>query len=496
MGKKAELIIDKNVPVSVIDERIFSSFIEHLGRAVYGGIWEPNSPLSDSEGFRRDVLDLVRELNVPMVRYPGGNFVSGYNWKDGIGPRENRPKRIDLAWRTIEPNLIGTDEFASWAKKANTSIMMAVNLGTGNMQNALDLLEYCNIESGTYYSDLRCKNASKEPYKIKTWCLGNEMDGKWQTGHKTPSEYARTAAETARSMKMLDPSIELVACGSSNSKMATFPEWERIVLSECYDDVDYISMHQYFGKTANGTPEFLATNVEMENFINSTIAAADYVKAHVRSKKTMMISFDEYNVWYHAKGQDNELMKTLRLAPPLLEDIYTHEDALVLASMLLTILKHSDRIKIACLAQLVNVIAPIMVRNGKAFKQTIYYPYQQIASLARGGVVLYPILKSTKFSSPSFSDVNDVDALCVYHEEKKEAVIFAVNKANVALDLSITSSWDKVKPISFSEMTSDLDDVNSENETKVYPKERGINDSLSFTLKPYSWNVIKLKVEE
>ncbi|MGN0906184.1 MAG: alpha-N-arabinofuranosidase [Bullifex sp.] len=470
MIKKASMVIDRNLPVSAVDGKLFSSFIEHLGRAVYGGIWEPESGKSDEEGFRTDVLELVRELKVPMVRYPGGNFVSGYDWKDGIGPREKRPKRIDLAWRTIEPNLIGTDEFARWAKKAGSEIMMAVNLGTGTMKGALDLLEYCNIEGDTYWSDLRRGNGSKEPYGIKKWCLGNEMDGKWQTGHKTPSEYARIAAETARAMKQLDPAIELIACGSSNAKMATFPEWERIVLTECYDDVDYISMHQYFGKTEDGTPEFLANSVEMDRFIKATVAACDYAKAVTRSKKDMMISFDEYNVWYHAKSADDEMMKTLRTAPPLLEDIYTHEDALLLGSMLITLLKHSDRVKIACLAQLVNVIAPIMVRGDRAFRQTIYYPYMHVSTMARGGVVLCPIVSSPKFSTPSFEAVDLIDAVAVLHEEEGTVTVFAVSKSESPTELDITSSWGKHAVISHIEMTAPLDAVNSENGETVAPK--------------------------
>lgn len=500
MAKHASMILDRNVAVSAVDDRLFSSFIEHLGRAVYGGIWEPDADCADEDGFRTDVLELVRALKVPMVRYPGGNFVSGYDWRDGIGPRSERPRRIDLAWRTIEPNLIGTDEFARWAGKAGCDIMMAVNLGTGNMKDALALLEYCNIEGGTYWSDKRRENGSDKPYGIKTWCLGNEMDGKWQTGHKTPDEYARIAAETARAMKQLDPSIELVACGSSNGKMATFPEWERRVLTECYDDVDYISMHQYFGKTADGTPEFLANSVEMDRFIRATIAAADYAKAVTRSKKEMMISFDEYNVWYHTRKADDELMKTLRIAPPLLEDIYTHEDALLLGSMLITLLKHADRVKIACLAQLVNVIAPIMVRGGKAFRQTIYYPYMHVSTMARDGVVLLPIVSSPKFSTPSFESADEVDAVAVWHEAEGFIDVFAVSKSAESVELELSGSWNKLSVASWSEMTAPLDETNSELGEKVFPREAirraQAGRRISLTLKPYSWNAIRIKTEE
>lgn len=245
-----------------MDKRIYGSFIEHLGRAVYEGIYQPDSVFADEQGFRKDVLELVRELNVPIVRYPGGNFVSGFHWEDSVGPKEQRPKRVDLAWQVVETNQFGLNEFADWAAKANSEVMMAVNLGTRGIDEAVQLLEYCNMEGGTYLSELRKKHGYEKPHNIKTWCLGNEMDGPWQIGHKTAEEYARLANETAKAMKILDPGIELVACGSSNLWMPTFGDWERTVLEECYDSVDYISMHQYFGNPENNSADFLASSVE------------------------------------------------------------------------------------------------------------------------------------------------------------------------------------------------------------------------------------------
>ncbi len=502
MSTKAKLTVIKDVEVGAVDERLFSSFIEHLGRAVYGGIYEPDSPTSDEEGFREDVLKLVNSIKVPMVRYPGGNFVSGYRWEDGVGPKSERKSRIDLAWRTIDPNTIGVNEFASWAKKANTDIMMAVNLGTRGMQEALDLLEYCNIPSGSYYSDLRAKHGHKEPYGIKTWCLGNEMDGPWQTGHKTPAEYSRLAAEVGRAMKTLDHDIELVACGSSNSKMPTFPEWEKTVLSEAYDVVDYISMHQYYGKTADGTPAFLANSVDMDRFISSVVSTMDYVKAAKRSKKTMMISFDEWNVWYHNKQVDNEIMENnpWSIAPPLLEDIYNAEDALLVGSMLITLLRHADRVKIACLAQLVNVIAPIMVTEGKAWRQTIYYPYQAVSVLARGCKVLYPILQSSKYSTPSYEGVDTVEAIALYNEEESRVIVFAVNKdteANAEFDIDL-SYFKKIVSFAHQEMAAPLDAVNGPDKENVYPvftKTATVEGScIKAKLKKASWNVFSISV--
>ena len=298
--KKAALKIDRDYKVGEIDKRIYGSFIEHIGRAVYGGIYDPGHPLADDMGFRKDVIDLTRELQVPIVRYPGGNFVSGYRWEDGIGPKELRPKRTELAWFAIENNHMGTDEFCEWGRRADTDVMMAVNLGTRGVDAAKNLVEYCNFKEGTYWSDLRIKNGYKEPHNVKLWNLGNEMDGPWQIGHKTAEEYGRIAVEAAKVMKWVDPSIELVACGSSNSGMSTCYEWENTVLDHTYDFVEYISMHQYYGNTADDTPSFLANSLDMDRFIDNIISTCDYLKAKKRSKKTINISFDEWNVWYHA----------------------------------------------------------------------------------------------------------------------------------------------------------------------------------------------------
>lgn len=224
MAKKAKMIIDKEYRVAEVDKRIYGSFIEHLGRAVYDGLYQPGNPLSDEDGFRKDVIDLVKEIDVPIIRYPGGNFVSSFVWEDSVGPVDERPARLELAWRSLEKNEIGVNEFAKWTEKVNSEMMMAVNLGTRGIADACNLLEYCNHPGGTRYSDMRIAHGVKNPHNIKVWCLGNEMDGPWQLGHKTMEEYGRLAEETARAMKLIDPSIELVSCGSSNLEMPTFPK--------------------------------------------------------------------------------------------------------------------------------------------------------------------------------------------------------------------------------------------------------------------------------
>ncbi|NJP41370.1 alpha-N-arabinofuranosidase [Oscillospiraceae bacterium HV4-5-C5C] len=427
--KQAKVKIHKDFQIARTDPRIFGSFIEHLGRAVYGGIYEPGHPTADASGFRQDVIDLVKELNVPIIRYPGGNFVSGYNWEDGIGPVADRPRRLELAWGVTETNEIGLNEFAQWLQKVNAEMMMAVNLGTRGVDEARQLVEYCNHPAGSYYSDLRIKHGVKDPYGFKVWCLGNEMDGPWQIGHKTAQEYGRLATETAKVMKMTDPSIELVVSGSSNINMPTFGSWEAEVLDHCYDQVDYLSMHQYYGNAENDTPSFLARTLDMEAFIDNVVSTCDYVGGKKHSKKKIMLSFDEWNVWFHSKNAPFEPWSE---APAQLEDIYNLEDALLVGSMLITLLRHADRVKIACLAQLVNVIAPIMtVKGGPAWRQTIFYPYLQASQHGRG-TVLQTLTDSPKYDCKEYTDVPYLDTLVI--DNGMDGIsILAVNRGEEAL---------------------------------------------------------------
>ncbi|XAH74204.1 alpha-N-arabinofuranosidase [Kineothrix sp. IPX-CK] len=428
MMKKANMSIDRMNKISDIDDRIYGSFIEHLGRAVYNGIYEPGHPAADERGFRKDVIQLVKELKVPIIRYPGGNFVSGFNWEDSVGPKENRPKRLDLAWFTTETNEVGMQEFDDWLKEVDSQMMLAVNLGTRGADAARNLVEYCNHKGGSYYSDLRIEHGRKDPYKIKTWCLGNEMDGPWQMGHKTAYEYGRLANETAKMMRWVDPDIELVACGSSKMVMPTFADWEATVLTEAYDEVDYISLHNYWGNFDKDTESYLAGGILMDDFIKSVVAICDYVKAKKRSRKKINLSFDEWNVWYHTKESDKQIEHWLQ-APPRLEDIYNFEDALLVGDLLITLLKNSDRVKMACLAQLVNVIAPIMTETGgKAWKQTIYYPFYYTSVYGRGEA-LRVSLECPKFDCRQYTDVPMLDSVAVYNKEQETVTLFVMNRS-------------------------------------------------------------------
>ncbi|MFD0465889.1 alpha-N-arabinofuranosidase [Microvirga aerilata] len=394
--KEAKVTIDRDFSIAETDPRLFGAFVEHLGRCVYGGIYEPGHPTADERGFRRDVLDLVRELAPTVIRYPGGNFVSGYNWEDGVGPVENRPRRLDLAWMSTEPNTFGTNEFMDWCQAADVEPMMAVNLGTRGPDDARRLLEYCNFPGGTELSDLRRAHGWEKPHNVRFWCLGNEMDGPWQMETKTAWEYGRIAAEAAKLMKWIDPTIELAACGSSSRNMPTFGSWEDTVLEHSFDHVEYISLHTYLNNYADDTPAFLASPDLMDSFIEEVVAIADAVAARRRSPKRIMLSFDEWNVWYRTRRKNEGRVKLgWPVAPPILEEIYNMQDALAFGGACISLLNHADRIKSACLAQLVNAIAPIMTETGgPAWRQSIFYPFKDMSNLGRGTVL------QTKVDSP------------------------------------------------------------------------------------------------
>lgn len=498
--KKAKMIVDNAFKVSKVDNRIYGSFIEHLGRAVYNGIYEPNHPLADENGFRKDVMEFVKELNVPVIRYPGGNFVSNFFWEDSVGPLEERKPRLELAWRSLEPNTFGLGEFAKWTDKVGAKPMMAVNLGTRGIADACNLLEYCNHKGGTKYSDMRIKHGKKEPYDIKLWCLGNEMDGEWQLGKKTMDEYGRLSQETAKAMKLIDPSIELVSCGSSFMDMPTFPQWEATTLEYNYDYVDYISLHQYYGNLNNDSSDYLAKSDDMESFIKTVTSTCDFVKAKKRSKKTINLSFDEWNVWFHSKEQEADITTNhpWQVAPPLLEDHYNFEDALLVGLMMITLLKNADRVKIACLAQLVNVIAPIMTEvGGKAWRQTIYYPFLHASKYGRG-TVLQPLIDSPQHMTCEHGMINDIVSVAVYNEETEEVTIFAVNRnldEDLELDLDIRS-FEGYKMNEHIVMTNDdLKAENTPEKENVYPVcvpvTQTNNGKTSVILKKASWNVLR-----
>lgn len=445
----------------------------------------------------------MRKLNVPIVRYPGGNFVSQYRWEDGIGPQKQRPTRLDLAWRTIETNQFGLHEFMKWAAKVGTQANMAVNLGTRGIMTAANLVEYCNFPGGTYWSDLRRQNGQEKPFGIKTWCLGNEMDGPWEIGQKTAYEYGHLANETAKVMRRVDPSLELVACGSSSMDNPTFGDWERTVLDQCYDNIDLLSLHRYYGFYGDDDPNeldnYLGKNVDLDEFIKGVVAICDAVKAQKRSKKRINLSFDEWNVWYHSNQQDDETAPWQK-APHLLEDIYNFEDSLLVGSLLITLLKNSDRVKMACLAQLVNVIAPIMTNDNGVWYQSIFYPFMQVLNLGKG-VALTPHVAVDSYQSREFAVVPYLDSIATYDQDNHQLVIFAENKHQkdeLELDLTIKDLIiDNIKEATefcgyAPKQTNEDGAMKLHRLTDV---EIHNHNQLTAHLQPLSWNVICLTVE-
>ena len=488
---KARITVNKSYKIGSIDKRIYGSFIEHIGRAVYGGIYEPENESADDMGFRGDVIDLVKKIDVPIVRYPGGNFVSGYNWMDGTGDKSKRPKRIDLAWKSTETNEVGIDEFQEWARRVGSEVMMAVNLGTGTPSDAQNLVEYCNLDTDTYYADMRRKNGFEKPFGIKTWCLGNEMDGPWQIESKTAEEYGRKACETAKLMKWTDPSIELVACGSSGYNMPTFGDWELTVLNHTYDYVDYVSLHQYYGNQKNNAEDFLGRSEHMDAFIKSVAAICDAVKAKKHSHKTVNLSFDEWNVWYHSHGVK---VKDWSVAPPIIEDIYNFEDALVVGCMLITLQNNCDRVKMACLAQLVNVIAPIMTKTGGgAWAQTTFYPYMYASQYGRGET-LKPIVECESYQTSDKFNVPYAAVSVIDNAEKRELTVFAVNRSlenEMEIDLN-AEGFEGARLCKHVEVYSDdLKAINTEECERVTAVERELSDTT--VLKKHSWNMLVYK---
>ncbi len=455
------VFLDSRRVISPLDRNLFGSFLEHLGRAIYEGIYDPGSPLSDSNGFRRDVLNEIREMGVPIIRYPGGNFVSGYNWLDGVGPKDSRPHVLDKAWNSVNSNQFGTNEFMAWCKAVGTEPLMGLNLGTGTPEDAAALVEYCNLDKGTKWSDLRRRHGIADPYKVKRWCLGNEMDGPWQIGHVTATDYGIKAQDAARQMRYVDPSLELIACGSSGPGMPTYLEWDREVLEQCYDYVDGLSLHRYFTNSADepgggDSARFLAMNLSMEQQIAETLAVCDLVRGHKRSPKKLWLSFDEWNVWYRARSGD-AVNGHHQEAPHLLEEVYNLEDALLVGGLINSLLRNCDRVKIACLAQLVNVIAPITTNANGLMRHTIYYPYDWALQYARGSV-LSLLVESPTYEVAKMGHVPYVDVAATLNTADGKVGIFVLNR-DLAKSHIVEINWQDKAPgqVSFSSILTGAD---------------------------------------
>ncbi|MGW7263719.1 arabinosylfuranosidase ArfA [Streptomyces sp. NPDC054842] len=505
MRDTARFTLDPAFTVGEVDPRVFGSFVEHLGLCVYTGIHEPGHPTADETGLRGDVLDLVRELGVTTIRYPGGNFVSGHRWEDSVGPVEERPRRLDLAWRSTETNRFGLSEYIAFLRRIGPRVepMMAVNFGTRGVAEALELLEYANHPAGTALSDLRIAHGDKEPFGIRTWCLGNEMDGPWQTGHKTAEEYGRLAAETARAMRQLDKDLELVACGSSAQGMETFAAWEATVLQETYDLVDLVSLHAYYEELDGDRDSFLASAVDMESHIENVVATCDHVGARLKSKKRIGLSFDEWNVWYMSRADSEVGRADWAEAPRLLEDRYSVTDAVVFGSLLIALLRHADRVAVACLAQLVNVIAPIMTEpGGPAWRQTTFFPFAQASRYGRGQVLDVRV-DSPTYETRKYGRADLLHATAVRAGDGS-VTVFAVNRdQREPLPLEVALHGMELASVVEHSALADADPeagntLDAPERVAPHAVEGTVlrDGTLHAVLEPLSWNVIRLAPPE
>jgi alpha-N-arabinofuranosidase len=508
----ARAFIQPSAASADFDRRLLGSFLEHLGRAIYTGVYEPGSRLADAHGFRTDVVREVKELAVPIVRYPGGNFVSGYHWLDGVGPKAQRPTVLDRAWNSLETNQFGTNEFVDWCRLVGTEPLLGMNFGTGSAEMAVAYVEYCNVERGTKWSGLRQSHGYEQPHNVRYWCLGNEMDGPWQIGRLEAREYGRKARDVARQMRVIDRGLQLIACGSSGTNMPTYLVWDREVLEECYDQIDGISLHAYYGNTrawtGNSPARYLAMNLDMDRQIHEVTAVCDYVQALRRSNKRLWLSFDEWNVWYRARaGEATDGRRAF--APRLLEEVYNLEDALLVGGFLNTLLRNAQRVRVACLAQLVNVIAPLVTNETGVLRQSIYYPYAWALHYARGGVLdvrveseTYPIAATGLQADFARNDqIPFVDVVATRDTANGQASVLMLNR-DLEGDREIVLEWRDVTPsrvLVCETLTGpDLAAVNTFDQPRRVAPQRleppAPGPRMTFRLPPRSYTVVQLAV--
>lgn len=495
-------VIDPAFVVGTIDRRIAGSFIEHMGRAIYGGIWEPGHPTADADGWRGDVLALVRELGTTIVRYPGGNFLSGYDWEDGIGPRAERPVRLDLAWRSLEPNLVGTDEFLAWARLAGVEAMLGVNLGTGGVNQAREMVEYVNAPAGSAWADRRAANGHPDPWGVRTWCLGNEMDGPWQVGQKTAVEYGRLAAEAGKVMKLVDPTIELVVAGSSGAFMPTFGAWDETVLDLAFDVTDHLSMHVYVDEADSpDLDHWLAVPLAVERQIRSVAAFADAVAARHRSRRRIGVSVDEWNVWHQSRRKhERPLDAPFVRAPAIAEDEYSLADALLVGGLVLTLLRNADRVRIACLAQLINVIAPIRTLDGgPAWREATFYPIRDAFRAARGRVLRFEP-SGPSYPTTTEGEVPVLDGVAIHDPDAGRITLLLLNRVAGPVDLRVpVRDLGPLRICRHTVMTGpDLTAIDTPDRPDTVAPTSGtgasfVESTLRMTLPGRSWSVIELE---
>ena len=488
---RARVKIDTERVICDIDPLIYGNFIEHLGRCIDGGLFEENSPLSDPTGFRKDVLAAGKKLNVTQLRWPGGNFSSNYHWRDGIGPRDQRPRRLEMAWGTVETNRFGTHEFLDYVERIGAEPYICVNLGTGSWVDAQQWVEYVNSSQDTAMTRLRKQNGRAEPWKVKYWGLGNEMDGPWQMGHRSAEDYGKFALEAAKLMRWTDPNIKLIAAGSSHfAQGIDWIGWNRTVLEHLKRHVDYLAIHLYVGNRDNDYGEFLASSLDLDERTRTTEGVIRAALSGEPNPRKIYIAWDEYNVWYRARGAAQRGRR-------ILEERYNLEDALVIATLLNSFVNHAHIVKMANMAQLVNVIAPIFTNEKGLFLQTIYYPLELFANNTKGkSLQLFvdgPAYKSKRYDKVPYLD-------CSASIDDSALVLNVVNRhRDQPIDAEVELQ-DKQFASELSVAEVNGPDIKAENDfgvTKVKTTTRSLSASgrrLRYNFPPHSYTMLKAKL--
>lgn len=505
-------VIDKRlITKEAVDDRMFGAFVEHLGSVVYGGIYNPKHQTANAYGFREDAIELVRALHPSVIRYPGGNFVCSFFWEDSVGPVEQRPSRLNLAWQQQEPNIVGLAEFETWVKAVGAELMLAVNLSTRGAVDAANLVEYCNYPKGSYYSDLRIAHGHPEPYDVRLWCVGNEVDGPWNIGKKEADQYGRDAVEAVKAMNRVSDGLEYVAVGSSGTQLPTYLSWDREVLEQVYEDCQYLSLHRYMGNVEiddpstyqqNDAGDYLELYQRFERNICDVIAACDYVRGIRRSDKTMYLSVDEYNVIDvpRPEYEDGLAHERWQLGSDLKTVGMSLEGTLLFGLSMITLLKHSDRIKIACQSLLINNGGMVICEDGAdAWVNGTYYVFLHCSLYGRGKVLTQESTASC-YDTATCRSVSACESVCIYHEDTRELTVFVVNKSEASLNFTVdTANFENLELIEHLVLTSqNLMDANSEQTPDVLKpvkREDVTFEEKSFicALDKFSWNVIRIR---
>lgn len=501
--KKASLRFDKDYVIGSIDKRMKGSFVEHLGRCLYDGLYEPTHPTADALGFRGDVKELIKELGVSCIRYPGGNFVSGYHWRDGVGPREQRPVRPNLAWSSVETNRVGLDEFSALCRDLDIELLMACNLGTGTPEEAGELVEYCRKEGGTTLSEMRKANGAEKPHDIRVWCLGNEMDGAWQIGALNAEDYAKKARETAKIIRWLDPKAELIACGTCTNEQGhlSYGDWDRTVLEAAYQEIDYLSLHRYYNYRSDKRLFYPMTEdfsdipfffSDLDGFISTIVHVCDFVKGKLRTDKQIHISFDEWGVVAETGALPGGVQQSYSSA------VYSQLDAVIAGGIICTLLNHADRVKIACQSLLVNEGGMITtIPGGPAYRQSTFWPFADFAHLATG-VSLRPVGKVPTAKTMHYGEQATLISNASYDGKAGRLCVMLANcdlKEDCEVTLRLTDFGVLSAPVWHELYTEDWHTVNTcDRPDAVKPRMMEApaceNGTVTLTVKKHSWNTL------